>query len=147
MKDYEINENTLAVLPKNDHKSLVYEIDGNYVVPMKTSKIMEESCKYYGSTFNGRKEGSASILNSSTKVPIIVEDSDNLIFFPTSSPRLNECGWISLNHIEKLTKEKTGCKITFKDGKSIRLSISYGVINNQILRSARLKTIIEIRKK
>lgn len=146
MKDYEINENTLAILPKNDRKTLIYEVDNNYIVSNQTNKIMEESCRYYGSTLDGRKQGAATILNSTHKVPIIVEESGSLIFFPTSSPRLKECGWIALNHVDYYEKDKTGCKIYFKDGKMIRVPVSYGIINNQILRASRLKMMIDVRK-
>jgi len=145
MNSYEINEETLAIIPKNN-KSIVYEVDDNYIVNLNSDKIMDESCKYFGSTLNGRKEGSKALLNTNYKVPILVEETNEIIFFPTSSPRLKNCAWISLNNIKDYEKDGTGSKIIFKDGQSISLNISYGVLNNQILRSSRLLCLIKERK-
>ena len=38
------------------------------------------------------------------KVPIIVEDSKLIIFFPTSSYRGNNCIWISYNNLLKYSR-------------------------------------------
>ena len=70
---------------------------------------MDESCKYFGSSYEGRKEGAKSILGAEYKVPIVVEDSSNLILFPTTSPYADDCIWISLkrvNNIHKITPHK-----------------------------------------
>ena len=146
MNSYEINDETLAVIPKNNNNSIVYEKESNYIVNESVDKIMEDSCKYFGSTLEGRQEGAASILNITHKVPIIVEETSNLLFFPTASPRKGECAWISLNNIEKYEKDPEGSKITFKDGTVVKLPISYGMLNNQVLRSSRLQYLIDYRK-
>lgn len=146
MSTYEVNEETLAIVPKNN-KSIIYEYDNdNYVVNEESDKIMDDSCRYFGSTLKGRKDGAAALLNTSYKVPILIEDTLELVFFPTSSPRLKNCAWISLNNIKKYEKDSKGSKITFKDGSIIHLNISYGVLNNQILRSSRLLCLIQERK-
>ena len=146
MNSYEINQDTLAIIPKTNKKTIVYEKDRNYVINNNVDKIMEDSCRYYGSTFKGRQSGAKSLINITHKVPIIVEETNDLIFFPTASPRLNSCSWISLNNIKYYERDMRGCKITFKDGKSVILPISYGIINNQILRSSRLQMMLDKRK-
>ena len=145
MESYEVNEDTLAIIPKNN-KTIIYERDGNYIINEECDKIMEDSCKYFGSTLQGRYEGSKNLLKTNYKVPILVEETSELIFFPTSSPRLKECAWISLKNIKSYERDSKGCKITFNNGKKIRLDISYGVLNNQILRSSRLLILIKERK-
>ena len=145
MESYEINKDTLAVLPKNENESIVYEFDNKYEVEESVDKIMEDSCLYFGSNFEGRKAGSAKLLNLTHKLPIVVEESNSIIFFPTSSPRLSKCSWISLNNIDKYEKVKNGTKVTFKDGQSLNLSISYGMLDNQILRSSRLQYLLNER--
>ena len=149
MKDYEINENTLAVIAKDNSNSYVYETndDKGYVINSSVNKIMEDSCMYFGSSFEGRKESSAVLLNSHYKVPVVVEETNEIIFFPTSSPRLKDCSWISLNHISSYKKDKNGCEITFNDGKTLIIPVSFAVLDKQILRSYKLKTCLIERKR
>ena len=145
MNSYEINEDTLAIIPKSKDKSLVYEKDNTYIVSKSADKIMEDSCEYYGSSLKGRQQGSANILKFTHKLPIIVEETNKIIFFPTASPRLNSCSWINLNNILEYERHEKGCKIIFKDGIVVELPISYGMVNNQIMRSSRLSMIYDER--
>lgn len=81
MKDYEINEETLAIMPDDVWSSMVLEDDFKYEVNKTPLEILDYSCKYFGSSYPGRKDGSKDILNSSYKLPILVEDTRNIIFF------------------------------------------------------------------
>ena len=93
---YDISRGTLAIVPNSEENSLVYEDDSRYIVNETPFKIMEDSCKYFGSTYNGRKDSAKSILGAEYKVPIIVEENNNIIVFPTTSPSSADCVWISL---------------------------------------------------
>ena len=146
MDSYEINNDTLAIIAKNENESIVYENDNIYNVHESVDKIMEESCLYFGSNLDGRKAGSARLLNLTHKLPILVEESNSIIFFPTSSPRLSSCSWISLNNIDHYEKHNKGSKLVFKDGQSIILPMSYGMLDNQVLRSSRLQFLLSSRK-
>ena len=53
---YEFSNGTLAIVPNEKDNSLVYEDDDRYIVEQTPFKIMEESCKYFGSTYEGRKD-------------------------------------------------------------------------------------------
>ena len=61
---YEISNGTLAVLPNNEGDSLVYEDNDRYIVNQSPYEIMESSCLYFGSSYNGRKEGAKDILGA-----------------------------------------------------------------------------------
>ncbi len=51
MKDYEINDETLAIMPGGDlWDSVVVEDDCNYEVKMKPLEIVDYSCRYFGSS-------------------------------------------------------------------------------------------------
>ena len=67
MKEYEINEETMAIIPINYYKTLVKEYDREYVVEKNAYEIMEDSCEYYGSSYKGRLTAAKKILNSSYK--------------------------------------------------------------------------------
>ena len=61
---YEFSKGTLAIVPNEKDGSLVYEDDERYIIHSKPFNIMDESCKYFGSSYAGRKEGSKSILGA-----------------------------------------------------------------------------------
>lgn len=144
---YEFSKGTLAIVPNENESSLVYEDDDRYIVDQTPFKIMEESCKYFGSTYAGRKDSARSILGAEYKVPIIVEDSDNLIVFPTTSPQSADCTWVSLKRIKSFIKiDSSNTKIIFDNGKEIIVPCSYRTIENQISRASRLDLIMRSRK-
>ena len=108
---------------------------------------MEESCKYFGSTYEGRKDGSKNILNAEYKLPIVIEDSNNLIVFPTMSPFSDECCWISLKRVKKIEKiDSNNTKIIFDNNKEIIVDCSYRIIENQLSRASRLDLILRNHK-
>ena len=88
---YEISKGTLAILPNEKNSSVVYEDDNRYIIKETPFRIMEDSCKYFGSTYEGRKDGAREMLGAEYKVPIVIEDSSNLIVFPTTSPLSEDC--------------------------------------------------------
>ena len=100
MNEYEINELTMAVIPINYNQTLIKEYDNEYVIDKTAYEIMEDSCEYYGSSYKGRLSAAKKMLNSSYKIPIVIEESENIIFFPTKSSLLSDCCWINYNFIK-----------------------------------------------
>ena len=118
--------------------SIVVEDNCDYEVSGKPLEIVDYSCKYFGSSYPGRKEGSKDVLNSSYKLPIVVEDTRNLVFFPTTSPTDDDCSWISLKNIKEYRRiDDLNTEVEFKNGKVITVGISYNSFNNQVLRASR----------
>ena len=145
--NYEISRGTLAIVPNEGDSSIVYEDETNYIISERPFKIMEDSCKYFGSTYEGRKMGAKEILGAEYKVPIVIEDSDNLIVFPTTSPSSDDCVWISLKRVKKLEKmEFNSTKIVFDNDREIIVNCSYRSIENQLSRASRLDIILRNHK-
>lgn len=143
---YEISKGTLAIVPNEKENSLVYEDDDRYIVDQTPFEIMESSCRYFGSTYDGRKDSARDILGAEYKVPIIVEDTNNLIVFPTTSPFSEDCIWISLKRIKKFEKiDSSNTKIIFDNNKEIIVPCSFRTIENQISRASRLALIMKNR--
>lgn len=147
MKYYEINEDTIAVIPIGFEKTKIVEKNNEYIINARAYSIMDESCKYYGSTYKGRLNAAKKILQCSYKLPILVEESQNLIFFPTKSSLEEDCCWINFNYIEKIDKTENGSVIFFTNQKDIIIPVSKLSLENQISRSIRLSYIISERKK
>lgn len=143
---YEVNVNTLAIIPIDQKISKVIESENTYLVNKKTSEIIDDSCKFFGSSYSGRHEGTKNLIGINYKSPIVIEETNDIIFFPTSSPRFYDCSWLSLNNIKNFEKSDNKCKIIFKNNTSILLDISLGSIQNQILRATLLESVLRKRK-
>lgn len=147
MNEYEINEKTLAIVPYQNGETLVYEGHDCYIIEKSVSKIMDTSCKYFGSSFDGRQKGTASLTGIRYKAPIIISEKNNLIFFPTSSPRQKDCAWISLNNVDRLFMNNKNEKVSilFMNKEIIEFEISLNIMKNQVFRASMLDSSIRKR--
>ena len=143
---YEISQGTLAIVPNEADNSLVYEDNERYIINEKPYQIMEDSCKYFGSTYKGRKDSAKSMLGAEYKVPIIIEDTNNLIVFPTTSPTSDDCVWISLKRVKNIEKvDSFNTRIIFDNDREIIVPSSFRSVENQLSRASRLDVIIRKR--
>ena len=140
MEDYEINSSTLAIVPLGEDISKVYEEEAEYIVSKSTNAIIKENCEFYGSSYEGRCKGTKKLTGIKSKFPIIIEESRNIIFFPTSSVRSDSNTWIALNNIKEYTEDNLNSKITFKNNENLDLDISYYSLDNQICRAHMLNS-------
>ena len=85
MENYEISSATLAIVPLGEDVSKVYEEEDEYIIQKSSNSIIKENCEFYGSSYEGRCIGTKTLTGIKTKFPIIIEESRNIIFFPTSS--------------------------------------------------------------
>ena len=145
MVSYEINRNTMALIPISDDQTEVIERDNNFIINMNIMDIIKNSCEYFGSSYLGRKEGTKKLTGITHKSPIIIEESNKLIYFPTESPRLSSCSWIGFNNIKNYINKNGKTTIIFDNDKILDLNISYGIIDNQVLRSSKLESILRKR--
>lgn len=144
---YEFNKGTLAIVPNEESSSLVLEDEERYIIDKDPFSIMEDSCRYFGSTYDGRKNGARDILGADYKVPIVIEDANNLIAFPTISPTASDCVWISLKRVKKIEKvDSFNTKIIFDNNVEIVVDCSYRIIENQLSRASRLDLILRNHK-
>lgn len=144
---YEINEETIAIIPENGDKTRIIEVSNDYVIDYSTFNIMEENCEYYGSTYEGRITAAKKILNFSYKLPLLIEESEKLIFFPTTSATSDQCCWINHNHVKQRVKSMGGTKVTFTNGLVEEFKISKLSFENQLLRASMLDSMISKRIK
>lgn len=149
---HEITPLTMAVLPENDEtgalNTLVLEESGEYVVHQSPTKLIDLACKYFGSSLQGRLDGTREVSRITHKAPIAIDPSTGMFFFPTTSPKNKACSWINhshVDHIKPVGKKKT--KIVFNNGKQIVVDISYGSMLNQLQRTAQFRYSLEQRMK
>lgn len=145
LDNYEINKNTLAILSLPDNKCRIMEETGTYEVNKSSKRVLDDSCKYFGSSYQGRFEGTKALLGYNYKSPIIVEESQEIVFFPTNSPRIEKCNWLSLNNIKCFEKLDNKTIVTFKNNQKLIVDISYESLENQIFRATRLESVLKKR--
>ena len=146
MNYYEINNETLAIIPYSDEKSKVLEVNDEYIVNETPYEIMENSCRYFGSSLEGRINGSKDMLGSVYKIPIMVEESQKLIFFPTEALNSPRVGFIAYKNIKNVNKYGTKTVVEFKNGNDILINCPYFSMKNQIFRCNMLESISDDRK-
>lgn len=139
MDNYEINRNTIALIPINEVETKVYEKNKTFIVTENTMKIITNSCLSFGSTYLGRHNGTKKLIGISHKAPIIIEETRNIIYFPTTSPRLKNCCWISLNYIKEYKEFNDRTLITFENDSKVEIDISINSFDNQYLRATKLE--------
>lgn len=144
--EYEINMDTIAIIPVKDNVSRIIEEKESFLVSKSTTDIIDDSCKYFGSSYLGRHEGTKRLIGINYKSPIIVEESRELIFLPTSSPRFNDCHWLSLDKIKEHIQSLRGSIVKFTNGEEIEINISKSSLENQILRATKLGSVLRKRK-
>lgn len=149
-KEYEISPLTMAILSieREDGgiSTHVLEESQEYIVPKTPTKLIDEACRFFGSTLEGRLEGTRDISKITHKPPIAIDPSCGLYFFPTASPSSKDCSWIAHSHvayIDPFDEDKT--EIVFKGGKRLILDVSYGSMINQLNRTAQFRYSLEER--
>lgn len=139
MDDYEINVSTLAIVPIDENTSRVYEEEAEYVVNKSSNSIIKNNCEFYGSSYQGRCDGTKYLTGIKSKCPIIIEESRNLIFFPTTSTRDKQSSWFAINKVSRYYKKPYNSTIKFTNDKILDTNISYFSLDNQICRATMLK--------
>ncbi|WP_042349617.1 competence protein ComK [Bacillus massiliigorillae] len=147
--EYEITPYTLIIRPIEHEGMLcsqIYEVYDDLTVLMKPISIIKTSCEYFGSSYEGRREGTRNLTGYRHKAPIVIDQSSSIFFFPTTSPVREHCVWIAHNHIETFTKDDNNQTIlVFSNKQRIHLSVSYSTFETQVARTAILKTKLDHR--
>ena len=146
MNNYIINSNTVALIPIKKELTRILEENYSFIVNENSMKIIENSCRYFGSSYLGRHKGTKTLTGINYKSPIIIEESKNIIYFPTMSPRETMCSWLSLRHIDKYVSKNNKIQVIFENGDKYSFDISYGSFDNQYLRATKLESILRKRK-
>ena len=146
VEEYFINEDTLLLIPKDKRTTKIFDINGEYVIKKNIFDLVEESCQYYGSSYNGRYVSAKKTLDMDYKLPIIIDEVKEVVLFPTCSPKLSKCMWICVNNVENYSKNKKNSTIKFINGKSYEVDITLNVLENQIMRATLLLMKLKKRK-
>ncbi|UOK58767.1 competence protein ComK [Bacillus sp. CMF21] len=149
LDNYIANRFTMAILPEV-HKGRLYsrviEVEKELFVKLSPQDIVNRSCSYFGSSYEGRKAGTKDLMGITHKPPIVIDPGNYMFFFPTSSSSRRQCAWISHAHIlQYKAADFDNTEIFFTNGSSETISVSSTSFENQLYRTAQLRTIITAR--
>ncbi|QKY68529.1 competence protein ComK [Lentibacillus sp. CBA3610] len=149
---YEVTPLTMAVIAQQDENgntsSRVLEEQEEYVILHSPSKMIDNACKFFGSSLRGRQDGTRDICGITHKAPISIDPTSGMYFFPTTSPTNAKCSWIAHSHIDQVTQGPgRQAEVIFKNKKSVLLSVSFGSMLNQVQRTAQYRYLLDNRIK
>ncbi len=144
---YEIDLSTMMLIGIDENTTKIVTTDKDFIINDSCKNIMNNSCKYFGSSLIDRIKATNRLVKLNSKTPIVVEESRNIIFFPLKSTREKNNIWISFNHLDKYIKDGNNTVLKFKNGKQIVIEFSYYIIDNQVTRSLILDYEINNRRK
>lgn len=149
IEEYEINSSTMMILPityGSKIYSQIWELEDEYLSPFKPFDIIKKSCIFFGSSYEGRKEATKHLTGITHKAPITIDSTNSIYFFPTTSANNAHCIWIAQEHIHLHRRiDSTQTQLVFKNKRAVSIPISHNSFNNQILRTALLKTTLSRR--
>ena len=92
MNNYEINIDTLAILPYEEGKSKVIESKREIIVNCLPIDIIDNSCKFFGSTYDGRFNGvtGAIMQSDENKNKVLKRAKENIYWLTSREDALEE---------------------------------------------------------
>ena len=134
-------------MPYGKNQSKVFEYDGEFIVNMTSLDIIKHSCLYFGCTYEGRRDSVKEFIGIDMKVPILIEESRNIIFFPTNSCISKNSIWIAYQNLLKYSKLNDFSTILyFRKNKNYKIDVKYKLVDNQVIRCMKLNTFLGKRK-
>ena len=144
---YEIDLSTLILIGLNENSTKIITVDKDLVINSSCKKIVDNSCKYFGSSLVDRIKMTTRLVKFNSKTPILIEESRNIIFFPLRSTRENNNIWISFNNLDKYIKNGSKTILIFKNSREITVDFSYYIVDNQVTRCIILDYELNNRRK
>lgn len=141
-ENYQIGLTTKALIPVNDpiHRTKVLDTGGEYMLSKTCKQLLEEACIRELSTFKGSIAAVRKIFPYKQLTPLVINRSQAIIAFPTSSPNDYGCAWIFASHVHTshtlASVHSPSMLIHFKDGTFIPVKLSYYSLEKKLARAA-----------
>jgi competence protein ComK len=150
LSSYEINTSTMALLPfYNDFGNVhteVLETERNERVQLSPIKIINESCLFFGSSYEGRREAVRKSMGYVSLSPIMINLELGIFFFPVESPKNETCIWLSQSHVQRIESlDSDTCSVIFKNTANLILPQSKYALEAKLFRTAQYRYILSER--
>lgn len=145
MENYIINKNTIAIL-KYENKTIIYDVENIRVINKNILSILNLNCNFYGSSLNGRKKSIKSILNIKYKIPILIDEDNNIILIQTNSLRKRNCLLLVVDKIIDYEETNNKLKITCANKHIFEIKLSINSFEKMLINSLKINNILKARK-
>ncbi|MDQ0254480.1 competence protein ComK [Evansella vedderi] len=141
LNDYQINQNTMAILPVThiDYYTIIFETNALFYVKKTTRELMRSACVRGGASFEGRQIAVTSKTGINRKMPIPINPDLGIYAFPTLSAKSFHCCWLFPAHIQSIEanpdKEKQSI-VTLKNKHKIVLDTDKTILRQQMYRTS-----------
>lgn len=120
---------------------------GENIVEKSPLTVLNESCEYYGSSFEGRLKSAQQILKRQKNLPIMVSITLEYCMIPLGSPLKKDTAWVSFRYIKQIDPKGANSIITFHNGVQLEVNISKDVLEMRLNKAARLISTYQLRQK
>lgn len=115
-------------------KRLTFLVDKNgnrHSIESKPIPVLKQICLRYGTSLQGARQSFSFLTGAKKKIPICVSVANQILFIPTLAESSEDCYYIQYNCIDCVKPTEIGCRVFFKCGQSLDLSISFRTIQRQ----------------
>lgn len=149
-KDYITTSETMALLPYlnqyGEEWSFALEVNRTLLIQKKSKAILNDSCNFFGSSYEGRIDGTRAIMNRGKMYPIAISVPLDMYMFPLSSPERYTCVWLSYVHIFEIEAHGPHqAKITFVNGQKIIVNKNKSLVDLKKYKTGELRYQLQIR--
>jgi len=96
--------------------------------------FLDQLCKRYGSTYEGRRKAACAFLHIRQKAPILI--TKGMMLFPSLSADVYGCVWINYCEIYKIEAAAIQTKIIFQNRSEVIIDMEYRSALLQLRRCA-----------
>ncbi|MGP7818040.1 competence protein ComK [Niallia sp. 01092] len=142
IRDYDIDEKTLALIPvKHIHyHTIVLTSNQNLYVKKTPFELIKKAALNGGSDYRGRRTSMIYLTGIKQKNPIPISESKNIFAFPTQSPKQLNCYWIFFHHVDSIKPIESASSerhsiILFKNKQKLHIKESVYLLEKQMYRT------------
>lgn len=118
---------------------IVYNNRTKIFVNSKIEHVLSQFCLQHGSTKEGRIHFFSHTQGIARKVPVLISEQYEIIFFPLFGKRNKDQIWIQYQPIKKIVNEDNiSTQIYFKNECELCVNVNYRSIRRQMLRCKRM---------
>ncbi|PMC37331.1 hypothetical protein CJ195_11245 [Bacillus sp. UMB0899] len=146
-----IKESTMALIPHYTNtghlQCTILETFGEIRVEESPSSVLNESCVYYGGSFDGSLKSARRILKRQKNLPIMVSLPLEYCMIPLGSPMKKDTAWVAAHHIEDVEPNGANSIIIFYNKVKLEVNISSAVLEHRIAKAAHMINTYRLRQK
>lgn len=146
-----ITESTMALLPHYTNTGHLHctllETFGETRIEQNTYFVLNESCVYYGGSFDGSLKSTRRILKGQKNLPIMVSIPLEYCMIPLGSPMKKDTAWVAYQHIKDIDSNGPSSTIIFHNQVKLEVNISKSVLERRREKAAHLITTYQFRQK